>query len=128
MDEMFFLIVDDDSLMRRYVIRLLTRIYPNAVFAEAENAVKTQEILQDFKPSVIIMDFNMPGLNGIRTTARVRRDPRMNDVKILIISAEPIDNLDQKALHAGADAFLSKPLEPEKFIEAVTRLVKESSD
>lgn len=118
-----FLIVDDDSQMRRLVKRVLSSRFPDASFDEAENGLEAVQSVAITKPTLIVLDFNMPELNGIRACGRIRKTPSLKDVKILIVSAEVADDLEEKSLEAGANAFLAKPFTPEQLLKKVSDLL-----
>ncbi len=126
-DPFVFLIVDDDEQMRRLFKRALIAAYPGALYEEAADGNEAQTKMLLFKPSLIILDFNMPEPNGLQTCASIRRDPTMDDVKILIVSAEPTMELREKAMNVGADAFLAKPFLQEPFLNLISQLLSKAS-
>ena len=54
----------------------------------------------------------MPGMNGLDVCARIRKNPAMKNVSILMVTADQMNNMGELAFKTGADAFLIKPLEP----------------
>lgn len=104
-----FFIVDDDVIIRGVIKRVLRRSFPGSRFEEASNGSEALVKLPALVPCTMVIDFNMPEMNGIRVCARVRRDMATSNIKIIMTTAEPIEGLREKALNSGADAFLPKP-------------------
>jgi CheY-like chemotaxis protein len=65
------------------------------------------------KPDVIVMDLAMPGLNGISVTQRLRQHPRTRRIPVIVLTGYAFRAIQQGALEAGADVFLTKPCLPE---------------
>ena len=69
-------------------------------------------------PALILMDLNMPGLDGIETTALLRSKPEFEHVPVIAMLTSSVDRQDRhRAATAGADAYFSKPLNPTDYIE-----------
>ncbi len=104
------LVVDDSSTMRGIVRKILSGSrFPLDVAEAAEGFAALREIGTgniDF----VMLDYNMPGLNGIETLSEIKRlNPR---VEVVMITATPDEDIAQKARAAGAAAFLKKPFYP----------------
>lgn len=104
------LVVDDSSTMRGIVRKILSGSrFPLDIAEAAEGFAALREIglgNVDF----VMLDYNMPGLNGIETLSEIKRlNPR---VEVVMISATPDEDIAQKARTAGAAAFLKKPFYP----------------
>ena len=72
----------------------------------------------------MLLDYNMPDLNGDKTCEILKRDPRYKDIPILIVSSEPGEDAKHRCLAAGADCYLTKPIDQMEFIEAVSTLLQ----
>ena len=75
------------------------------------------------KPDVIVMDLAMPGLNGITVTHRLKQHPRTRRIPIVVLTGYAFRAIQQGALEAGADAFLTKPCLPEDLERSVLDLM-----
>jgi two-component system, cell cycle response regulator DivK len=105
------LIVDDSLHTRELYTEYLTFRGLGVVTApEAETGMRLAETL---RPDVIVMDISMPGLNGITATHRLRLSPRTRRIPIIVLTGYAFHAIEQGALEAGADAFLTKPCLPE---------------
>ncbi|MCP4110034.1 MAG: chemotaxis-specific protein-glutamate methyltransferase CheB [Desulfobacteraceae bacterium] len=105
---MKILIVDDSALIRSILKHLLNnKIEKNFIIAgEASDGERAVEMNRELKPDVIIMDINMPKMNGIEATRRIMKD---NPVPILIFSREIDADISYKAMSAGAVDVMPKP-------------------
>jgi two-component system, chemotaxis family, chemotaxis protein CheY len=116
------LAVDDSASMRQMVSFTLR----NAGFQVVE-AVDGQDALdkvqaQDFQ--LVLTDQNMPRLDGIGLTQRLREMPRHKTTPILILTTESSDEMKQKGRAAGATGWLVKPFDPKKLIEVIGKVIR----
>ena len=75
------------------------------------------------RPDVIVMDLSMPKIDGITAIKHLKADPRTRDVPVILLTGYPYRAIEQGALEAGADAFLTKPCLPEDLESHVQRLI-----
>ena len=75
------------------------------------------------KPDAIVMDLAMPGLNGITVTQRLKAHPRMRRIPVLVLTGYAFRAIQQGALEAGADVFLTKPCLPEDLERSIRDLL-----
>src|SRR6185503_10372701 len=111
------LVVDDEPGVRDILVEFLSAIDYRVVVADSgEAALRT---LESTLPDVILTDVHMPGITGVELTRRVKADPRLQLVPVVILTA--LADLDSRiaGLAAGADDFFAKPVE---FTELRTRL------
>jgi CheY-like chemotaxis protein len=101
------LIVDDSKLARMSVAKLLNALKPDWTRYEAANAEDAMKSLADAQPDIVLLDFNMPGRDGLDIAAELRR--RNPSMPVAVISANIQVEIVNRAADAGA-AFLSKPL------------------
>lgn len=105
------LIVDDSLHTRELYTEYLT--YCGLGVVSAADAESGLALAYALKPDVIVMDLAMPGLNGITATHRLRVSPRTRRIPIVVLTGYAYRAIEQGALEAGADAFLTKPCLPE---------------
>ena len=116
------LAVDDSASMRQMVSFTLK----NAGFDVTE-AVDGQDALErsnsrDF--DLVLTDQNMPHLDGIGLTRKLRQNPKFKTTPILILTTESSDQMKQAGRAAGATGWLVKPFDPAKLIEVIGRVIK----
>ena len=109
------LVVDDDDAVRDLVETVLTdegyRVWT------AENGRAALSLLDAIRPAVILMDVNMPRLDGLSACQIIRGDARTADLPVLIMSACPLERAQWR--HCRADAFLPKPFDLDRLIDQV---------
>ncbi|MGX1028081.1 CheY-like chemotaxis protein [Streptomyces ambofaciens] len=115
------LVVDDNKVIRQ-LIRVNLELEGFEVVT-AGDGVECLEVVHQVRPDAVTLDVVMPRLDGLRTAARLRADPRTRDLPIAIVSACTQYEVDA-GFAAGADAFLSKPFEPAELVGLVRQLVE----
>lgn len=104
------LVVDDDALSRRLLARLLTAAgYKCLVCNDGSDAL---EIIHARPPSLLLLDFDMPGLNGAEVLTRLRSDhhPAVAQIPVIMLTAHGSEESEVSCLQAGADDFVTKPV------------------
>lgn len=110
-------IIDDHQLFREGVKRILDFEPAFEVVAEGDDGSEALEIVEKSNPDVIIMDINMPNINGVEATKRlVEANP---NVKVIILSIHDDENYVTHALKTGARGYLLKEMDADTLIEAV---------
>lgn len=115
------LVVDDNKVIRQ-LIRVNLELEGLEVVTAADGA-ECLEVVHQVRPDVVTLDVVMPRLDGLRTAARLRADPRTRDVPLAIISACGHHEI-EAGLEVGVDAFLAKPFEPAELVHMVGKLVE----
>lgn len=113
--------VEDNVDNRLLVRRLLTAFGYKVV--EAENANKAREILKSFRPDLILMDINMPDVDGYTLTNELKMMPNLMGVPIVAITANVMKGDRERTLSAGCDGYIEKPIDVDRFIEQVERFI-----
>lgn len=113
-------VVDDHGLFRRGLVGLLDEMPEFQVVGQAGDGIQAAPLIEQLKPDIVLLDLNMPHMDGI-ATLRTLRD-RGCDVKILMltISQDDADLLD--AIRSGANGYLLKNTEPEELRKALVRI------
>ena len=101
------LVVDDSMTVRKVTARLLKR--EGFRCAEAENGMKALEVLQTEMPDVILMDIEMPVMNGFDASQAIRATPETAHIPIIMITSRVGESHRQRALELGVNAYLGKP-------------------
>ena len=107
------LIVDDNPLNVKLVrVVLLTSGYEVRTCADAESALDT---LRSYRPDAILMDIQLPGMDGLELTRRLKADPESRDIIIIALTAYAMKGDEEKARAAGCDGYLTKPIDTAVF-------------
>jgi two-component system nitrate/nitrite response regulator NarL len=115
------LLVDDHPMMRRGMRQLLELEDDLQVIGEAGNGEDALALVPQLAPELIMLDNNMPQLNGIETLKRLRQEGYAGKVLLFTVSDAEEDVRD--ALQYGADGYLLKDMEPEKLIQQVREVL-----
>ncbi|WP_405777169.1 PleD family two-component system response regulator [Streptomyces sp. NBC_00859] len=115
------LVVDDNKVIRQ-LIRVNLELEGFEVVTAADGA-ECLDVVHRVAPDVITLDVVMPRLDGLRTAARLRDDPRTSRLPLAIISACSQQEV-ERGFASGVDAFLAKPFEPAELIRLVGRLMR----
>ena len=116
------LVVDDIAENRAVVIDLLTPL--GFEVAEATNGREGLEMTQRLRPDLILMDIAMPELDGLAATRCLRQLEAFREVPILALSASVSASDSEQSLVAGMNAFLPKPVDADKLLEQMARLLQ----
>ncbi len=115
------LLVEDSRAVRSFVSSILESAGDYDVH-EVENGFEALRALPRTDFALIVTDVNMPDVNGIELTRFVRGQAKFAKIPVLVISTDASHPDTQRALEAGANAFLAKPFTAEQFLEAVARV------
>ncbi len=113
--------VEDNPDNRLLVRRLLTAFGYDVV--EAENAHQALEVLKTTQPDLILMDINMPDMDGYTLTIQLKSRPELMDVPIIAITANAMRGDRERTLDAGCDGYIEKPIDIDKFIDQIERFL-----
>ncbi|MFF7473674.1 response regulator [Streptomyces sp. NPDC008092] len=114
------LVVDDNKVIRQ-LIRVNLELEGIEVVTAADGA-ECLDVVHRVRPDVITLDVVMPRLDGLRTAAQLRADPRTRDLPLAIVSACTQYEV-ETGLDVGVDAFLAKPFEPAELVQLVRELI-----
>ena len=116
------LLVDDHPVIRQVLCSFLSTYYRNIeVVGEASSWGEALKCVQMLSPSVVIMDINMPRLNGIEATARIKA--QYPDTRVIGLSVNAGPNNKEAMLKAGADMLLTKEAAVEELYRGIQRIV-----
>lgn len=119
------LVVDDDELMVELISDLL--IDEGHDVRSAMDGHAGLDAIAKSIPSLLILDMNMPGMDGFEVAKTIRNDPRTAELPIIAFTGQDTSGDYDAAYKAGCNAFISKPLQPAQLIEVVERLVPKTA-
>jgi two-component system chemotaxis response regulator CheY len=115
------LVVEDSASMRQLVCYALRKI--GAVdYDECANGVEALKSLRESTYDVLLIDINMPVIDGLKVLERVREDPRHSDMRICVLTTETTDR--SRAMALGAHEYLVKPVRSEDVVPTILRLLR----
>ena len=110
------LIIDDDIEILNALRILLEPKYKIMTISES---LKVMGTLEDFQPDLIILDADLPLINGPNLCLRIKRIAKFKEIPIIFISAHTNGYFKKKSIEAGAEAYIEKPFDYEKFVETI---------
>jgi CheY-like chemotaxis protein len=120
------LVVDDNAQNLKLARVILTSEgYQVRTAVDAEDALT---ILESFAPRVILMDIQLPRMDGLALTRRLKSDPRHRDIVIIAVTAYAMKGDDEKALEAGCDGYMSKPIDAQALSAMIARHLKSAPE
>jgi excisionase family DNA binding protein len=119
-----FLVVDDEDTVRSTVSRMLKLSWPEAQVDSARDGFEAGKKIALQRPDAIVLDLNLPGIEGFKVCELIRVDPITNHARILAISGDRDPKYRTRVLAAGADAFMAKPFEPEDLVAQLKLLLR----
>ena len=115
------LVVEDQEDNRQILRDLLGNAGYELI--EAENGEEALAAVARQRPDLILMDIQLPGMNGIQALGHLRADPRTRDIPVMAVTASAMTHDRQKIMAAGFDAYQAKPINVKEFTEAVRRML-----
>jgi DNA-binding NarL/FixJ family response regulator len=113
------LLADDQALVRAGFRALLDAEPDIDVVAEAADGLAAVSAASELRPDVVLMDIRMPGVDGLEATRRIAAEPRLADVRIVILTTFDLDEYVFEALRVGASGFLVKDTEPVELLRGI---------
>jgi two-component system cell cycle response regulator DivK len=111
------LLVEDNAHNRKIFSGMLTHAGLRVV--EAEDGHQALAAVAADPPDLILMDLSIPGIDGWECTRRLKADPKTKAIPIIALTAHAMRGDEERALQAGCDGYLSKPISPKKVVELV---------
>jgi two-component system, cell cycle response regulator DivK len=119
------LIVEDNENNRMLVRDVLqSRGYQTA---ETDNGEEGVRLARERRPALILMDIQLPGINGMDALKLLRADAETRDIPVMAVTASAMTHDRQKIMATGFDAYQSKPLNVKEFVEAVRSILAQRS-
>jgi len=122
-DRPLAMIVDDSITVRRVMERFLGRNGMRVV--TAKDGIDAISVLQDAKPDIILLDIEMPNMDGYEFATYVRNDERVSDVPIIMITSRVGDKHRARAIEIGVNDYLGKPYQDAELVDAIRHLLDE---
>jgi two-component system cell cycle response regulator DivK len=108
------LVVEDQEDNRRILRDLLTNKGFEVI--EAVNGAEGVKLAESHRPDLILMDIQLPGIDGYETTRQIKSNPALQKIPIIVVTSYALSGDDKKAFEAGCDAYVAKPYSPRKLL------------
>ena len=113
---------NDDNV---YMLKMRLELLGDFEVLAAEDGEKGCEIALRERPDIILMDLEMPVIDGWEATRRIKKDPKTQDIPVIALSAHALAGEREKAIASGCDEFDTKPIEFERLLATVRRLLRD---
>jgi two-component system cell cycle response regulator DivK len=113
----------EDTFENRMLIRRILQADGFTV-VEAESAREALQVLQTETPDLILMDINMPDMDGYTLTQRLREIPRLGQIPIIALTANVMRGDRERTLAAGCDGYIQKPIDVDTFSDQLNRYIE----
>lgn len=116
-------LVVEDNVMNRKLMRDILEIRFDVL--EAHSAEDAVVLLRDYRPDLILMDLQLPGMDGLTLTRQLKEDPAMRSIPVVAVSAHAMRYNIEQALECGCAEYVTKPLteDPFAFVARLDRLI-----
>jgi len=115
--EINIVLIDDHKLFREGVKRILEFEPSFKVIAEGDDGTEAEALVKEYQPDVVLMDINMPGMNGVQATSKLV--DKFPDVNVIILSIHDDESYVSHALKTGAQGYLLKEMDSDSLIDAI---------
>ena len=113
------LVVEDNELNMKLVRGLIT--IGKYRMLEATDAESGIQIIREQRPDLVLMDIQLPGMDGLSATKIVTEDPSLKDIPIVALTSYAMQGDEEKALEAGCTGYIAKPIETRKFLKTISQ-------
>ena len=116
------LVIEDNKLNMKLVRGMLS--LGDYTMLEAMDAETGIQMAREYLPDLILMDIQLPGIDGLKATKIISNDANLKDIPILALTSYAMEGDKEKALTAGCVDYITKPIDVKKFLETVISFLK----
>jgi two-component system cell cycle response regulator DivK len=116
---MLILYVEDNFENKLFVRRVIESMGHEML--EAENGLDSLAIAAERMPDLVLMDVNIPGMDGLETTTRMKQNPRLAHIPVIALTANAMKGDRERCLAAGCDGYMQKPVGVSDLRREITR-------
>ncbi len=116
------LLIEDNAVNRR-LAQFLLKSKGYEVW-EVTSALEAFDSLKEKRPDLILMDIQLPGMDGLTATRQLKADPATRDIPVLAVTSYAMKGDEAKAFEAGCSGYVTKPIDKTLFLEAVARALE----
>ena len=125
MTKLLYVEDNDDNI---YMLKMRLELLDDFEVLTAENGEKGCEVAAAESPDIILMDLEMPVVDGWEATRRLKSNPKTRDIPVIAFSAHALAGERHKALSAGCDEFETKPIEFDRLVATMRRILAVRKD
>lgn len=117
------LVVEDSAVMRQLMGRAIDGVAEVEGWDEAENGIEALRKLAAAEYALVLVDLNLPVLDGLKLIERIRKDRDSAATKIMVVTTDSNEEDRRRAMQLGADAYLLKPIQLQALRDAIARAI-----
>jgi CheY-like chemotaxis protein len=117
MNHKTILVIEDNSLNMKLVKSLLK--IGNYSVLEASDAETGIQLAKSHKPDLILMDIQLPGIDGLDATRRIKKDPELMKIPVLALTSHAMQGDKEKSIEAGCSGYITKPVDTRNFLSVI---------
>ncbi len=118
------LIVDDEPHIRMLIEQTLEDLEDEGVaLLMAENGEQALQIIEEERPNLVFLDVMMPKMNGMEVCQKVKKELKLSEVYIILLTAKGQEVDRQKGLDMGADRYMTKPFDPDEMLSIAEEII-----
>ncbi len=121
------ILVIEDNEMNMKLVRTLLEIGGYRVL-EVRDAETGIEVARRDKPDLILMDIQLPAMDGLEATRLIKRDPEIQHIPVIALTSYAMQGDEKKALEAGCSGYISKPIDTRSFLEILPEFFLDDSE
>ena len=121
MENKTVLVVEDNELNMKLIVALLT--IGNYRILKAEDAETGLQAARKHQPDLILMDIQLPGMDGLSATRIIKQDDALKDIPVVALTSYAMAGDKEKATEAGCDGYIPKPIETRTFLEHLSQFL-----
>jgi CheY-like chemotaxis protein len=114
------ILVIEDNKLNMKLVNGLVKIGKYRML-EAEDAESGIELIREQRPDLVLMDIQLPGMDGLSATKIIKEDPDLTDIPIVALTSYAMQGDEEKALAAGCTGYITKPIDTRKFLETLSQ-------
>jgi CheY-like chemotaxis protein len=121
MNEKTILVIEDNDLNMKLIRALLKlKDYQTIEAVDAETGI---QLAREYHPDLILMDIQLPGMDGFTATRVIKNDSAMKDIPVVALTGDAMQGDDEKTGDAGFASYLAKPIDTRSFLESIGRVL-----
>ena len=113
------LVVEDNELNMK-LVKGLIKIGKYRML-EATDAESGIQLIREQRPDLVLMDIQLPGMDGLSATKIIKEDPSLKDIPIVALTSYAMQGDEEKALQAGCTGYIAKPIDTRKFLKTIAQ-------
>lgn len=119
------LVVEDSLTQRQMISDILKDDEMGASVISVSDGVEAMELIHERRPDLVVLDIVMPRMNGYEVCRQIKTDPKTQDVPVVMCSSKGEEFDRYWGMKQGADAYISKPFEPDELLGTIKKLLRD---